>query len=929
LVFSCYNGYFDVPGELSMAEGMLRAKRKGVVAMLSATRLTYGHGNVVMNNLLFEGIFKDKLLRVGQATAVSKTRLLKQEGSVWLTQMYEYTLFGDPASRLNIPDYEAQIQPNSLSVSSGGKLEVGTAKVVNLQGQPSGISVNTSARLVLPNGNQETIPVSISNGNTPALSINIPSNATNGTGFLKLFGEIGSEAVIGGFKFNIGIPFIKSLDYEIKDGNLQIYAKIDDDSGNSKLKSVVISWNSGTGQNQSQMVYDQAKDAYKLQESINVSNSSRDVVYKIVVTDNDNNVVNTDQMVISLSSRTNLVVAQTELGNYPDIKYIYSAKEQKWGLVVGLLNSGRSSVSCPVDVMAFDGNPDANSDGKLDTNARLLGKASVQLGDWKTLEKGTQTANIFVPCTLTNGRQFVFVWIDPPNSDGISQCSEENKNDNLSSRILDIADVLLIANQEITIKDTNNAIQAIIPSNSVNQNKPLKINSVKDMKIQNNQPSISFVPLPNGQNAGFMLSDPLLETSEIFNFNKTVSIKILYEIAPIWNKIKNEIGLGNIPDNSLETEQIEVLNKTFIDRVSKMGIYRWYESAKRWAKLPSRPIYESGEIIRKNIYAFVIENDNNLGIISHLSLDNSANTPIDDWRINFVDSTHYNVEGTKTGRIKQNDQDYIGTVGNEFFDTKTGIRLKVTTGINPFIAGSQLRFKTVETGVIEADVKQLGIFCLMMNSDNRPPNIKIDVANQKFANGDIVSSEPEIHALISDDNGIDLLSRKIDILISLDGGDFESVKPEDYVYRWDNMSNDVALNYNPKKLESGSYEVKIMAYDFNGNLGIRSIRFDVKSDFKLEEKSLMNYPNPFERETDITFHISSVADDVIIKIYTVSGRLIRTLECHNVINFVMIHWDGRDEDGKEVANGVYYYKLRLKSRGKDDIVEIGKMLKLK
>jgi len=137
------------------------------------------------------------------------------------------------------------------------------------------------------------------------------------------------------------------------------------------------------------------------------------------------------------------------------------------------------------------------------------------------------------------------------------------------------------------------------------------------------------------------------------------------------------------------------------------------------------------------------------------------------------------------------------------------------------------------------------------------------------------------------------------------------------------------VNYAPDKLEPGNYEAKFQAYDLNGNFSVRSIKFEVKSEFEIEEKSLMNYPNPFERETDITFQLSSVADEVIVKIYTVSGRLIRTLEDQNLVNFVVVHWDGRDEDGKEVANGVYYYKLRLKRQGRKDIVETGKMLKLK
>ncbi len=107
------------------------------------------------------------------------------------------------------------------------------------------------------------------------------------------------------------------------------------------------------------------------------------------------------------------------------------------------------------------------------------------------------------------------------------------------------------------------------------------------------------------------------------------------------------------------------------------------------------------------------------------------------------------------------------------------------------------------------------------------------------------------------------------------------------------------------------------------------MKFIVKREFELGKGSLMNYPNPFERETDITFHLTSVADEATVKIYTVSGRLIRTLNQQHAVNFVVIHWDGRDEDSKEVANGVYYYKVRLKREGRKDIVEIGKMMKLK
>ena len=43
----------------------------------------------------------------------------------------------------------------------------------------------------------------------------------------------------------------------------------------------------------------------------------------------------------------------------------------------------------------------------------------------------------------------------------------------------------------------------------------------------------------------------------------------------------------------------------------------------------------------------------------------------------------------------------------------------------------------------------------------------------------------------------------------------------------------------------------------------------------------------------------------------------------------MVEWDGRDADGIEVANGVYYAKLQIKRDGEKDITEILKMMKLR
>jgi flagellar hook assembly protein FlgD len=94
----------------------------------------------------------------------------------------------------------------------------------------------------------------------------------------------------------------------------------------------------------------------------------------------------------------------------------------------------------------------------------------------------------------------------------------------------------------------------------------------------------------------------------------------------------------------------------------------------------------------------------------------------------------------------------------------------------------------------------------------------------------------------------------------------------------------------------------------------------------------MNFPNPFSRSTTFTFQRPSTEPvEVEVKIYTLSGRLIQVLQPGSSTDrFVQIPWDGRDRDGSEVANGVYFYKVITRSLTEGKSVEaIGKLAVLR
>ena len=84
----------------------------------------------------------------------------------------------------------------------------------------------------------------------------------------------------------------------------------------------------------------------------------------------------------------------------------------------------------------------------------------------------------------------------------------------------------------------------------------------------------------------------------------------------------------------------------------------------------------------------------------------------------------------------------------------------------------------------------------------------------------------------------------------------------------------------------------------------------------LPEKTalLANYPNPFNPETWIPYHLAEAAD-VTVHIYAAGGTLVRTLVLGHQSAGIYesrnsaAYWDGKNEVGEAVASGVYFYTL--------------------
>ncbi len=209
---------------------------------------------------------------------------------------------------------------------------------------------------------------------------------------------------------------------------------------------------------------------------------------------------------------------------------------------------------------------------------------------------------------------------------------------------------------------------------------------------------------------------------------------------------------------------------------------------------------------------------------------------------------------------------------------------------------------------------------MMLNSNTSAAPVSIQIYNgdQVLNSGDQVSRKPELKISISDPEfsgslGSDTTRLKLSlnnryIPYFLSGRSNSEIHFIESDSRGKGVGNGNSLIFLPE-LQNGQNNLALI---YNSGEGYSdTLSMDVFVTDELSVKDFYNFPNPMKGETSFIFNLTgSVApDNFKIKIYTISGRLIKTIETPVSIGNNNIPWDGRDEDGDYIANGTYIYKL--------------------
>jgi hypothetical protein len=214
------------------------------------------------------------------------------------------------------------------------------------------------------------------------------------------------------------------------------------------------------------------------------------------------------------------------------------------------------------------------------------------------------------------------------------------------------------------------------------------------------------------------------------------------------------------------------------------------------------------------------------------------------------------------------------------------------------------------------------------------PEISIFFDSTNFVDGDVVSQNPTLIVDLHSVNGINLSDAAV-------GHDLQATfYPESQTvdlgpYYIANMNSyqDGTVKYPVTlSLAQGKHSVTVTAFDVFNNSSEASATFDLETSEQLSLTDVYNYPDPFRSNTAFTFRRTAVGGagtpvDVKIKVFTLSGRLIKTILAYGLTDtFVKIDWDGLDDDGNRLANGVYLYMVVVSTvDGSQTSQAIGKM----
>ena len=204
-------------------------------------------------------------------------------------------------------------------------------------------------------------------------------------------------------------------------------------------------------------------------------------------------------------------------------------------------------------------------------------------------------------------------------------------------------------------------------------------------------------------------------------------------------------------------------------------------------------------------------------------------------------------------------------------------------------------------------------------NDKTPPTIKIQTcyagAASSFADNQFVKLQTPacLQVVVEDETALDFREQ------ADEGISFEMPGLEDPYHPAPFLEQTSKRAVARKSLTSesyppGTYMFKVRAQDVLGNASVKLVNIQITDAMQAGISDVFNAPNPMGKK-GTTFYFKNLAMDqepeVTIFIYNQNGRLVKVLKD---VQSGVTHWDGKDNYGRLLANGLYHYVVRSEQK---------------
>jgi len=209
-----------------------------------------------------------------------------------------------------------------------------------------------------------------------------------------------------------------------------------------------------------------------------------------------------------------------------------------------------------------------------------------------------------------------------------------------------------------------------------------------------------------------------------------------------------------------------------------------------------------------------------------------------------------------------------------------------------------------------------------VRSDTITPTFELTIDDRRLYEGDYVSVHPTIRVVVQDNSPLRLVDPgSVDVY--LDGRRVLLGNEPDSLFESNIGDVKAQVTVRPT-LTDGAHTLALRIRDASGNEAeaLEPVRFYSDSELKLMDA--FAYPNPFAEVTTISFVLSGsdVPDQITLRLFSVAGRLLwkRELRRSEIsIGLNKVVWDGRDSDGDQVSNGLYFLRIEARSDARSAI----------